>query len=340
MKRAHLKRALGLMLATGLLLTMAAGCTGGETKDAGTGAAGAGGGLKPKIAFIMKTMNHPFWADMKDAAQAKADELGYDIYFDGPDRETETEKQVQMIENAIVQKVDAVICGATDSKALVDVVKKCNDAGIVFITVDGALDQDSLDAAGAAVATTIGSNNYEGGKMVGEYFKSLFADETGKIEVAIIEGVPGMEAAIHRKTGFEEVIATDSRFEIVASQPGNWESELGMSVAQNMLQANPNLKAIFAANDNMGLGAIEAIRAANKLDQVKVVSFDGIADALDSIERGEITATIGQYPKKMGEIGVTVASELIQDPHASVEPIYYADIEVVDQSNLGDYRNG
>ena len=75
-------------------------------------------------------------------------------------------------------------------------------------------------------------------------------------------------------------------------------------------------------------------------DRVKVVSFDGIADALDSIERGEITATIGQYPKKMGEIGVTVASELIKDPNASVEPIYYADIQVVDQSNLDTYRNG
>jgi ribose transport system substrate-binding protein len=294
---------------------------------------------KPKIAFIVKTMNHPFYADMTDGAKARCEALGYDVYFDGPDREIESDKQMQMVENAIIQKVDAICLTATDSQALADSVKKANDANIPVITLDAKIDAPALVANGGHVVTFIGSDNYQGGVIAGQYIANIFKDATSDVEIGIIEGIPGHETAINRKAGFEEGIKGNSHLKIVASQTGSWERELGMNVAQNMLQANPNIKCFFGSNDNMALGAVEAARAANKLQDIKIIGFDGIEDALTAIKTGDMVGTVGQYPYKMGEMAIDVVKELLNDPNAKIAPINYTEISVIDVSNIDRYTD-
>jgi ribose transport system substrate-binding protein len=288
-----------------------------------------------KVALILKSLNHAFFADMQEAAALKAEELNMELYVDGVIDESDNEGIIQLIENAIAQKCDVIAVTTSDSTALVQSVKKCNDAGIPFITIDADIDQDALDAAGAEVVTFIGTDNYEGGKLIGEYCAEMYQDATEEVQIAVLEGLPGTETATNRKLGFEEGISSNDKLKIVASQNADWQIELGLNVGQNILQANPNVQFIFGSNDYMALGALQAAQAAN-LD-VSVMGFDAIQDALDSIEKGELFGTLGQFPKKMGALAVKIAYELIKDPTKTYDRVTYTGCYVVTKDNLEEY---
>ncbi|MGI6176241.1 MAG: sugar ABC transporter substrate-binding protein [Christensenellales bacterium] len=302
-----------------------------ETEDNG----GSEGGKTGKVALILKSLNHAFFADMQEAAKEKADELGMEIYIDGVIDESDNEGIIQLIENAITQQCDVIAVTTSDSTALVQSVKKCNDAGIPFITIDADIDQAALDAAGAEVVTFIGTDNREGGRLIGEYCAELFKDASEEVQVAILEGLPGTETATNRKAGFEEGISSNDKIKVVASQNADWQIELGLNVGQNILQANPDIEFIFGSNDYMALGALQAAIAAN-LD-VQVMGFDAIQDALDSIKDGKLFGTLGQFPGKMGATAVQMAYELINDPSKTYDRVTYTGCYVVTKENLDDY---
>jgi ribose transport system substrate-binding protein len=186
---------------------------------------------------------------------------------------------------------------------------KANQAGIPVVVVDTRLDPTAAAEAGARVASFVGSDNYEGGRLAGLHLVSLTG---GRARVAVLEGIPGHETGDSRLRGFKEAIKDSPGVTIAASQPANWERDLGFSVLQNMLQAHRDVDAVFACNDMMALGAIEAIRAAGLEGKIRVIGFDAVDDARKAIESGAMAASVAQFPAEMGKVAVESAVRLLK----------------------------
>lgn len=286
---------------------------------------------RPTIAFIMKTLNNPFFVDMEVGAREAADRLGVELIVQAPERELDIERQMQMVENMIQRKVDAIIITPNGSVEIIPAIIKANAAGIPVLIVDTRIDAEAASEAGAMTVTFIGSDNREGGRIAGEFLAQRLGDRG---EVAVLEGIPGHETADARLGGFKEGIADAEAVRIVASQPANWERDQGFNVAQNMLQAHPNLNAIFAANDMMALGAIEAISAAGKSKQILVVGFDATDDAREAIGAGRMLGSVAQYPAAMGSVGVEKALEAVRG--AAIDTEIGTKVEMIHAANLAD----
>ncbi|MGB5847839.1 MAG: sugar ABC transporter substrate-binding protein [Ignavibacteriaceae bacterium] len=263
---------------------------------------------KPVIALVLKTLNNPFFIDMEKGANETAGKLGIELIVQAAEREVDVEKQMQIIENLIQRKVDAICITPSGSKEIIPAILKANDAGIHVLVVDTRIDAVALRESGGYVATFIGSDNYEGGKIAGQHIIQML---NGNGKVAILEGIPGHETGDARLAGFHEVIDQEPGIEIVASLTANWERDQGYNVFQNILQANPDVQALFACSDMMALGAIEAIAAAGKTGEIIVVGFDAVKDGRDAIFNGTMNASIAQHPSEMGKLAVEYAYKVI-----------------------------
>ena len=268
----------------------------------------ASGGAKPTVALVVKTLNNPFFIEMQQGAQQAADRLGVNLVVQAADREVDVERQMQIIENLIERKVSVLCIAPSGSREIVPVVVKANKAGIPVLIVDTRVDEKALAAAGGKIETFIGSDNFDGGKLAGAFIVEKLSGE-GK--VAVLEGIPGHETGDARLSGFREALAKAPGIQIVASQPANWERDQGFNVFQNILQANPGVKALFACNDLMALGAAEAIAAADKTGEIIVVGFDAQPEARAAIQKGAMAATVAQFPSKMGRTAVELAHQLL-----------------------------
>ncbi len=276
-------------------------------------------GAKPTVALVVKTLNNQFFIDMEAGAKAAADSLGIELLVQAPEREIDVERQMQIVENLIQRKVSVLLLVPNGSREIVPAVVKANAARIPVVAVDTRIDAAALTAAGGVVASFIGSDNEDGGRMAGAFLVERLAG-TGKI--AVLEGVPGHETADARLRGFRTALGRAPGMQIVASQPANMERDQAFNVTQNMLQANPGITALFACNDVMALGAIEAIAAAGKAKAISVVGFDAQDDARKAIAEQRMSATIAQNPREMGRIAVITAHRLMQGQAvASEQPV-------------------
>jgi ribose transport system permease protein len=282
------------------------------------------------VAFVPKALNSPFWADMQQAAEGEAVAHGIELVSLAADRETDVERQYQIIENLIQQKVDAILLSPSGSKELVPAIRKANDAGIPVLLLDTRIDEAAAESVGAEVLTYIGSDNFEGGAVAGRY---LAAGLGGEGNVAIIEGISGHETADQRRLGFLKGIEAHPGIRLVASQTANWERARGYTVAENLLQAHPDLDAIFAANDEMALGALEAVAAARRLERVRIVGFDAIPDAVANIRSGRLLGSVAQFPSEMGRLGVRHAVALLREGTAPPREILTR-VEMIDRDNV------
>jgi ribose transport system substrate-binding protein len=264
---------------------------------------------RPRVAFVMKTLNHPFFLDMKRGAEEAASRVGIDLVVQAAERELDVEKQTQIIENLIQTGVRALCVTPSGSKEVATVLAKATRAGIPIIIADTRVDPAAAAAAGVKLGTFVGSDNYEGGRLAGQF---LVQSTGGQAKVAILEGIPGHETGDSRLRGFRDAVAGSPGISIVASQPANWERDQGFTVFQNMLQAHSDIDALFAASDLMALGAIEAIAVANRTGKVRVIGFDALDDARKAIEAGRMAASVAQSPRDMGRIAVESASKLIR----------------------------
>jgi ribose transport system substrate-binding protein len=216
---------------------------------------------------------------------------------------------MQIIENLIQSGVKAMALTPSGSKEVVPAVVKANRAGIPIVIVDTRLDPAAAAEAGAKAASFIGSDNYDGGRIAAKFV----VDATkGTANVGVLEGIPGHETGDSRLRGFREGIAATPGVKIVASQPANWERDQGFNVFQNMLQAHPEIDTVFACNDMMALGAIEAIRAAGKTGKIRVVGFDAVDDARKAIDDGTMAASVAQFPDEMGRVAVENAVKALR----------------------------
>ena len=248
--------------------------------------------------------NYSGFIDMQNGAEEEARNLGINLVVQAAEREVDVEKQMQIIENLIQTRVDVILFTPSGSKEIVPAIAKANEAGIPVIVVDTAVDRRAAEEAGIRITTTIGSDNYQGGRIAGEYVREHFS---GRTEVAILEGIPGHETAEARLQGFLDAVKPATHIQVVASQPANWERDQGFNVFQNILQAHHEIDALFACNDMMALGAIEAIAAAGKAGEIMVIGFDAVEDARAAIREGSIEASVAQYPYEMGRLGVESA---------------------------------
>lgn len=260
------------------------------------------------IALVVKTLNNPFFIDMERGARETADRLGVKLSVHAAEREIDVEQQMQIVENLIQRNVAAICIAPSGSRELVPAIVKANKAGIPVLAVDSRVDSAALKEAGGTVVTFIGSDNFQGGLIAGKYICDLF---NSNAKVAVLEGLPGHETGDQRLAGFHAAVDTVKGIDIVASQTANWERDKGFVVFQNILQAHRDIDALFACNDMMALGAIEAISAAGRKGDIVVIGFDATDDGRESIRRNEMKASIAQHPAEMGRQAVINAIKII-----------------------------
>ena len=263
---------------------------------------------KKTVALVLKTLNHPFFVDMRRGAQEAADRLGVTLQVQAAEREIDVDKQMQIVENMLQTGIDVLAITPSGSREIVSALVKATQANVPIVIVDTRLDARAAEAAGVKPQTFIGSDNYEGGKLAGEY---VVSSTGGKARVGVLEGIPGHETGDSRLRGFRDAVAKAPGITIVASQPANWERDQGFNVFQNMLQAHRDIDTVFAASDLMALGAIEAIAAAGRAGQIRVVGFDALDDAKKAVEAGTMAATVAQFPYEMGKAAVESAVKVL-----------------------------
>jgi ribose transport system substrate-binding protein len=268
-----------------------------------------GGGGKPTVALVLKTLNHPYFVDMRRGAQEAADRLGVTLQVQAAEREIDVEKQMQIVENLIQTGIQALAITPSGSREIVSALVKARDAKVPIVVVDTRLDPKAAADAGVHAETFVGSDNYEGGKLAGEY---LVKATGGKAHVGILEGIPGHETGDSRLRGFRDAVKGATGVTIVASQPANWERDQGFNVFQNMLQAHPEIDSVFACSDLMALGALEAISAAHRTGSIKVVGFDALDDAKKAIAEGTMAGSVAQFPAEMGRVAIESAVKVIR----------------------------
>jgi ribose transport system substrate-binding protein len=249
-----------------------------------------------KVGLVLSTLNNPFFVDLKTGAEEKAAELGYELVV--LDSENDPAKELSNVEDLITQGVDLILINPADSDAVGNAVKQANMNDIPVITLDrGASDGE--------VVTHIASDNVAGGVLAGNYIKEQLGAEGKVVE---LEGIAGTSAARDRGKGFNQAIeGTD--IEVVAKQTANFDRTEGLNVMENILQGQETIDAVFAHNDEMALGAMVAVKASGR--DIMVVGFDATGDALESIEAGEMSATVAQQPTLIGSLGVESAQKVL-----------------------------
>ena len=175
--------------------------------------------------------------------------------------------------------------------------------------VDDRVDPKAAQDASVHTESYVGSDNVEGGRLAG---RRIIEASGGQAKVAVLEGIPGHETGDSRLKGFHEALAAASGVVIVASQTANWERDQGFNVFQNMLQAHPEIDAVFACNDMMALGAVEAIAAAGRTGRIRVIGFDAVDDARAAIRSGAMDSSVAQFPAEMGRVAVETAVALLR----------------------------
>ncbi|MCK1240597.1 substrate-binding domain-containing protein [Streptococcus uberis] len=274
-----------------------------------------------KLGVSISTTNNPYFVAMKDGLDKFAGEKKVSLKV--ADAQDDAARQADDIQNFISQNVDAILINPVDSKAVVSSIKAANSANIPVILIDRG-------SEGGDVLTTVASDNVEAGKMAAEFVVKELGEKAKAFELS---GVPGASATVDRGKGFNKIAKT--KLDILSSQSANFDRAKALNTAQNMIQGHKDVQVIFAQNDEMALGAAQAVKSAG-LKDILIVGIDGQPDAHDAIKNGDITATIAQQPAKMGEIAIQAAIDHYQGKKVkktTVSPIYLVTKETVDQYN-------
>lgn len=242
----------------------------------------------------LSTLNNPFFVTLRDGALEKAAELGVTLVV--VDSQDDPSREAVNMEDLIQQGVDAILVNPTDGDAIVPSIQKANADGIPVFTIDRG-------ANGGSVVAHVASDNVAGGMLAAEFLLDAIGSSGNVVE---LEGIAGTSAARDRGQGFNDVVGSASGVEVVARQTANFNRAEGLTVFENILQAQPDISGVFAHNDEMILGAIEAARAAGRTGIV-FVGFDAVDDAVAAVSDGSLAATVAQQPALIGSLGVDTA---------------------------------
>lgn len=269
------------------------------------------------IGLSLSTLNNPFFVILKEGAEAAARSAGVTLIV--VDSQDDPATEATNIEDLIQQGVDVILVNPTDADAIVPSIEKANEAGIPVFTIDRG-------ASGGEIVSHIASDNVAGGQMVGVFLCDALGGEGKAVE---LEGIAGTSAARDRGQGFNDYMSSECPgVEIVARQTANFNRAEGLTVFENILQAEPEIDGVFAHNDEMILGAIEAAEAAGR-SGIVFVGFDAIDDAVAAVDAGRLAATIAQQPSEMGRLGVEQAVAFLSG--RSIDAFIPVDLALVTQ---------
>ena len=235
----------------------------------------------------------------------------YTLISNGIKDETDTAAQIKIVQQMLVEHVDAIVIAPADSKALVPVLAEAAAKGVIVVNIDNKLDDDALKEKNLVVPF-VGPDNRKGAKLAGDYLgKQLKAGD----KVGILEGVSTTFNAQQRTAGFTDAMKAVGA-NVVSVQSGQWEMDKANAVAAAMLREHPDLRALLAGNDNMALGAVAAIKSAGKTGKVLVVGYDNISAIKPMLADGRVLATVDQFGAKQAVFGIDTALKAIKDKKA------------------------
>lgn len=258
-----------------------------------------------KIGLSISTLNNPFFVTLKEGAEKAANEGGAQLVV--LDANDNVSKQISDVEDLIQQGVDVIMINPTDEDAIVTAVESANDANIPIVTIDRS-------ASGGDITSYIASDNVKGGVLAAEYIVEALGGEGKVVE---LQGIQGASPTRDRGNGFHSVIDEEDGIEVVASQTADYDRGKGLVAMENILQANQEIDAVFAHNDEMALGALEAIEASQR--SIIIVGFDAIDDGLKAIEEGRMAATIAEMAEEMGEMGSEISLKIAKGETVDAE---------------------
>lgn len=279
---------------------------------------------KLKVGLSMNTLNNPFFVAVKEGAEAQAKEDKVDLVI--TDAQNDPGKQLSDVENLLQQNIDVLVIDPTDSDAIAQAVKKANDADIPVFTIDRS-------SNGGEVITHIGFDALKSGNIAGTFLKDALG---GKGNIVEIQGILGTNVGQLRSKGFNEIMDANSGFKVVARQAANFDRGEAMKVMEDILQANPKIDGVYAANDEMALGALAAIEAAGRLDEITLIGCDAIDPSIEAIKGGKLEATIAEPPFFLGKEAVLTAQKISKKE--SVEKEVILDSKLVTKENVNEVK--
>ncbi len=289
-----------LCLAAALVL-MATGC--GDRTAPAPSASGSDAPKTPlDIAVVPKGLSHQFWMTIKAGADAGAAEVGARVIWQGPAKETEIDQQINIVQDMITRRVDGIVLAACDENALASVIEQADRAGIPVVMMDSGVKSD-------IPKSLVATDNIAGAKKAAQVLADLMG---GSGEVGLMPFVSGAATSELREQGFKEGIAEYPDIRLVAVNYSQSDPATAMNVTADMMTAHPNLGGIFSANEPGAIGAAQALRAAGKTGDVKLVAFDASGEQLAALEDGAIQALIVQNPFKMGYEAVKTVVDAIR----------------------------
>jgi ribose transport system substrate-binding protein len=297
------------MLAIFSVIVALVGCSMDKETSSTTNATKSSHDGSLKVGLSMNTLNNPFFVAVKEGAEAQAKEKGVELVV--TDAQNDPSKQLADVENLLEQNIDVLIIDPADSDAIAEAVRKANDAKIPVFTID-------RQSNGGKVVTHIGFDAIKSGKIAGNFLKNALH---GKGKIVEIQGILGTNVAQLRSKGFNEVMKQTPGFEVVARQAANFDRGQALKVMEDILQAHPDIDGVYAANDEMALGALAAIEAAGRLDKIVVIGCDAIDPALEAIRQGKLEATIAEPPFFLGKEAINTALKISKGEKVEKEVI-------------------
>ncbi len=305
------------VLAIALCAVILANCSSPETSEEAVS-----GEHKYTIAVVPKGLGHQFWMTVKAGADAAGRDLDARILWNGPAKETEVAKQINIIQDMMSRGVDGIVMAACNENALVDTIAQAMDRGIPVVTVDSGVNSD-------LPVSFIATDNIEGAKAAAAKMAELIG---GAGDVGQLPFVPGAATSEMREKGFAEGLKDFPDVKLVATIHTHSDTAKALAATEDMMTAHPNLKGIFAGNEAAAIGAIQAIETAGKAGEIKLIAFDASPEQLDALKRGTMHALIVQDPFRMGYDGVKTVIDAIEGK--PVEKRIDTGVTVVTMENL------
>ena len=267
-------------------------------------------GNQAEVAIILKTLSNPFWVSMKEGIEKEAEKQGIKVDIFAANSEEDVQEQLKLLENLLGKNYKAIGVAPLSPVNLIPGIVEANKKSIYVVNIDERIDMEQLKTSGGSVLAFVTTDNIKVGAKGAQFIVDKLVDGG---EVAIIEGKAGNASGEFRKQGATEVFKANDKIKLVASQPADWDRSKALDLAANLIQKYPNLKAIYAANDTMALGALQAVMNANKQDKIIVVGTDGAPEALESIKQKGLSATVAQDSANIGAESLKLLIEALKN---------------------------
>lgn len=303
---------------------MLAGCGSDEKAEGATGS-GSEESKDLVIGFSQVTLESPFYTSLVDGAKEEAEAAGVELKI--VDAQNNIEKQNADIQSLITQGVDVLLINPVNPSAVAPALRAADSAGIPVITVDRATKEE--------VASYIGRDNEEMGRLAGEKAIELLGGDSASGKIIELQGDAGGTVMQARHDGFHEIVEKASGVEIIEGPYSDYIRAKAVSSMQDLLQAHPDVKMVYAHNDDMALGAMQVLEQSGKLADVQVIGIDGLMEAVKKIEEGSYQATVINDPISLGVLAVQTAVKVGNGEE--VEKVMNAETGLIDETNAADY---